>query len=190
LHFFPPTCPPVYYRAIVHDLLSTSLRASLPNLRPFQPIWPAADSLPAPVGTAAGDTAGRLQPAAQHVEVFGKTVETACGSGGGGGGGGIDGVSLGTPGPNAHIVFDVYKPGSFVSRYKGQFPAVQTHVAISSATPPTLGEMRAADAAAAAAVPPATFGEEGRPANVTWVAVLNGDIALYSIERANMLCLM
>lgn len=105
--------------------------------------------------------------------------------------GGEGGVFLGTPSMHAHLVFDVYKPGSFVSRYKGQFPAVHTHVAICSEAPPTLGKMRAADEAAAAAAVSQVAAplEAGQPASVTWAAVLNGDIALYTIGRADLICL-
>lgn len=42
------------------------------------------------------------------------------------------------PPPFRGQVFDVYKPGSRVSRTKGAFPTVMCHVAISSGRPPNL----------------------------------------------------
>ncbi|KAG2494854.1 hypothetical protein HYH03_007094 [Edaphochlamys debaryana] len=110
-------------------------------------------------------------------------LASAAAEAGAGGGGGW---ALAAPGPSAHLVYDVYKPGSYVSRNKGHFPAVQTHVAISSDAPPGLAELRAADAQAAAAA----GAEGGVPAGVSWAAVLNGDIAFYTMGEAELLSLI
>ncbi|EFJ48490.1 hypothetical protein VOLCADRAFT_90770 [Volvox carteri f. nagariensis] len=174
--------PAEYFRqqppGVVADRLSVSLRTSFPNLQPLDPIRSAAPTAAAAEAVAAANTAPRddAEPVAT-----GGGARSSSSSGGG--------IFLGIPSNNAHLVFDVYKPGSFVSRYKGQLPAVQTHVAICSAAPPTLGEMHAADAAAASAAVAAP-GEPERPASVTWATVLNGDVALFSFGEADLLCLL
>ncbi|GLI69568.1 hypothetical protein VaNZ11_014204 [Volvox africanus] len=175
-HKLPPT--------VVSDRLGKSLRSSFPNLRPLQTIRSVLEaetpvpgrsptaSAPAGDGDATAGTAGAGTASDEDLAA----AATLAG-----------GISLGAPNANAHLVFDVYKPGSFVSRYKGQFPVVQTHVAMCSAAPPMLVEMRAADAVAAAAVVP---GEAAGPARVTWATALNGDIALFSIGEADLISLL
>lgn len=73
-----------------------------------------------------------------------------------------------------------------MSRYKSVFPATHCHLALSSAAPPALADLRAADADAAAAA----AGEAGCAAPVVWAAVLNGDVALYRIGQADLIGLM
>ncbi|KXZ43004.1 hypothetical protein GPECTOR_107g148 [Gonium pectorale] len=163
--------PPV----VVEPRLGNVLHSRLPRLRPLPTLRSALSASPAP---AAADVANVEGGAA-----------SSSGSGSGSGSAAAApalAVQLGTPAASAHLVYDVYKPGSFVSRYKGQFPAVHTHIALRSESPPGLAEMAAADAAAAAAA----GADSGRPAPVTWAAVLNGDIALYSIGRADLMCLV
>ncbi|GIL48000.1 hypothetical protein Vafri_4718 [Volvox africanus] len=180
--------PEEYFRnlppTIVSDRLVKSLRSSFPNLRPLPTIRSVLEAeapvpeMPPTASAPAGDggaSAGATRAGTARAEDL-AAVDTIAG-----------GISLGSPSANAHLVFDVYKPGSFVSRYKGQFPVVQTHVAMCSAAPPMLVEMRAADAVAAAAVVP---GEAAGPARVTWATVLNGDIALFSIGEADLISLL
>ncbi|KAG2436905.1 hypothetical protein HXX76_006424 [Chlamydomonas incerta] len=181
---------------------SASLLAAFPLLQPLSTIRSAAPHLLRPTRTAAAaadaaDAAAAAAatsgaPATAAAGAVGAadnasgTSERASGVAAAGAAGSSGFVSLGTPRAAAHLVYDVYKPGSFVSRYKAQFPAVHTHVAMCSDSPPALGEMWAADAAAAAAA----AGEGGKAGGVTWAAVLNGDIALYSVGQADLLRLM
>ncbi|GIL74946.1 hypothetical protein Vretimale_2567 [Volvox reticuliferus] len=180
--------PAEYFRtlppAVVVDRLATSLRSSFPNLQPLPTIRSVLE-VQAPVPGA--PLSARAPAHGGDASAVTITAGTAGSEDLGAAAAIAGGISLGTPSENAHLVFDVYKPGSFISRYKGQFPVVQTHVAMCSAAPPTLVEMRAADAMAAAAVPP---GESAGPARVTWATVLNGDIALFSIGEADLIGLV
>lgn len=75
-------------------------------------------------------------------------------------------------------VFDVYKPGSHVSRSKGVFPSPHYHLAICSESPPTLQDMRAADL-------------QGQPGvRIKWLAVENGDISTYGMDPVDLMHLM
>ncbi|MEW5303153.1 MAG: hypothetical protein WDW38_001477 [Sanguina aurantia] len=78
----------------------------------------------------------------------------------------------------SHLVFDVYKPGSHVSRMKGVFPSPQYHLAICSESPPTLQDMRAADLQG-------LFG-----VRIKWLAVENGDISTYGMDPVDLMHLM
>lgn len=159
-----------------------SLLTSFPLLQPLPTLRAAAPHLLRPTTAATDDaaTATGAAPGGAEGEASGATAAVGASRAASGF------VSLGKPRHAAHLVYDVYKPGSFVSRYKGHFPAVHTHVAMCSESPPALGEMWAADGAAAVAA----AGEGGKAGSVTWAAVLNGDIALYSIGQADLLRLM
>ncbi len=76
-------------------------------------------------------------------------------------------------------VYDVYKPGSHVSRNKRAFPVVACHLAVSSARPPTLAEQRAADQQALNAMVP-----------VKWAAVEGGIITMYELGGADLIRLI
>ncbi len=195
--------PSPTHSAVVEERLATSLRERFPLLRPLSALrtamaaggtdttapaalaaasnhQPAAPS----VASSAPGSDGSGQPATSQPTSFpassvpaGSTAATVSP---------YDVSLLGPPRQAAHLVFDVYKPGTCVSRYKKQAPPCHTHVAMCSDAPPSLVDLLAGDVAAAAA----GAGEGGRPSPVTWAAVLNGDIALYTMGRADLLELM
>lgn len=196
--------PAPTHSAVVEERLATSLRERFPLLRPLAPLRTAMaaagtdSAAPAPQAAApnhhhpappavtssapASDGSGHpatSHPTSSHASAVppGSTAATVPP---------YDVSLLGPPRQAAHLVFDVYKPGTCVSRYRKQAPPCHTHVAMCSDAPPSLADLLAGDVAAAAA----GAGEGGRPSPVTWAAVLNGDIALYTMGRADLLELM
>jgi len=149
-------------RHAVEPSLGHMLRAEHPRLRPLPAHAPApGGDAPAPGGDAAAPSALCFTPNVPHRA----TPHTSC---------------------RATLLYDVYAPGARLSRKAQQYPPVKQHIALCNGSPPSVEEMRIADALAADFA--AARGVAAAP--VVWASVDASIVSYFQLAQADLIQLM